>query len=104
MESKIKLFQKQLLILIFQTHAPCKILHQANGYNSCSKAAIDKNKPTLNKSSSRVQDEAGEHRQTHREDTKGRGQRMGGGREECLRVHLLEPPNLFCEHLISKVI
>lgn len=34
MESKIKLFQKQLLILIFQTHASYKILCQANGYNS----------------------------------------------------------------------
>lgn len=101
MESKIKLFQKQLLILIFQTHAPCKILCQANRYNSCSKTTIGKNKPTLNKISPEVQDEGEEQQQTKRMQ---RVQRMGTDGKECSWVHLLVPPNLFYEHLISKVI
>ena len=92
MESKIKLFQTQLLILIFQTHAPCKILCQANRYNSCSKTAIGKNKPTLNKNIPEVQDEGEEQQRTNRMEGV---QRMGMGGKECSRVYLLVPPNLF---------
>lgn len=59
------------------------------------KTATDKSKPTLNKNNSGVQDEVGEQKQTDREDPEGRTGRMGRGGTRCLRVHLLDPANLF---------
>lgn len=68
------------------------------------KIAIDKSKLTLNKNSSRVQDEVEEQERKDRKDAKGRVQRNGRGGEEGLRVHLLDPQIYSTNTLISKVI